>query len=304
MTRTAITLFAGAAVMTASAPARLPIQVAGKLPGQVTGQSVAIASRRGWQPAAQVDTPGLNGSALIDGRIVGATIGPARVRRAYRAIESRPGSVLEQSTIAGIVGTDLQRDGIRLRTANNVVIRDFDLAMRAEPQRGKNLPEGIAITAGRDITIRNGRVRGFRMAEGRGYTNGDGIATEGETQGRMLDVSSTDNSDGGFDVKGTWQLDRLVSERNARDYRFWNTVSAGTITANGWRSAAVWAGKGAKVRIEHLIATNDSPAPLLIVAGGTDVEIVRCTLTRPAGAQVVKSEGSNNNVRLGPGCQR
>lgn len=269
---------------------------------QEPGRSASITSGRQWRPAKPMDTPDLNGSAVIEGTVSGATIGPATVRRAYRAVESRPGSVLERSTIVGIVGTDLQRDGIRLRTANDVVIRDFDLTMRAQPQQGKNLPEGIAITAGRGIVIRNGRVRGFRMVEGRGYTNGDGIATEGETQGQVADMTSSDNSDGGFDIKGTWQLDRLVAERNGRDYRFWNRVTAGTLSANGWRSAAVWAGKGATVRINHLIARNDTVAPLLIVAGGADVAIARCTLTRPAGAQVVKSEGSNNHVRLGPGC--
>lgn len=288
-----IWLIVGAAISTC-APAQTPP------PSPVHQATIASAQR--WNPSGVVDAPGQNGAALIDGQVTAATIGPAVVRSAYRAIESRRDSVLEKSTIAGIVATDLQRDGIRLRTANDVIIRDFDLTMRAEPQKGKNLPEGIAITAGHDIVIRNGRVRGFRMVSGRGYTNGDGIATEGETQGRIANVSSTNNSDGGFDLKGDWQVDDLVSEQNGRDYRFWNTITAGTLTANGWSSTAVWAGKGARVRIEHLIATNTTLAPLLIVAGGTDVTIVRCTLSRPAGAQVVKSEGSNNKVTLGPGC--
>ncbi|MDJ0275589.1 right-handed parallel beta-helix repeat-containing protein [Sphingomonas sp. 2R-10] len=290
-----ISLIVGAAISTCAPAQTLPPSEA---------QPTRIASAQRWRPAGTVDTPGQNGAALIEGQVAAATIGPAVVRRAYRAIESRPDSVLEKSTIAGIVATDLQRDGIRLRTANDVTIRDFDLTMRAQPQRGKHLPEGIAITAGRNIVIRDGRVRGFRMVDGKGYTNGDGIATEGETQGRILNVSSGNNSDGGFDIKGDWRLDDLVAERNGRDYRFWNTISAGTLTANGWSSAAVWAGKGARVRIEHLIATNTTLAPLLIVAGGTDVTIVRCTLSRPAGAQIVKSEGSNNKVSLGPGCNR
>lgn len=281
--------------MSACAPAQTP--------SSTEAQPTAIPSARGWHPSGVVDAPGQNGAALIEGHVAATTIGPAVVRRAYRAIESRPDSVLEKTTIAGIVATDLQRDGIRLRTANDVVIRDFDLTMRAQPQRGKHLPEGIAITAGRNIVIRDGRVRGFRMVQGKGYTNGDGIATEGETQGRMLNVTASDNSDGGFDIKGDWRLDDLVAERNARDYRLWNRASAGTLTARGWTSAAVWVGKGGRVRIDHLIASNTTLAPLLIVAGGTDVTIVRCTLSRPAGAQVVKSEGSNNKVTLGPGCR-
>ena len=120
--------------MSACAPAQTP--------SPTQAQPSAIPSARGWRPSGVVDAPGQNGAALIEGRVAATTIGPAVVRRAYRAIESRPDSVLEKATIAGIVATDLQRDGIRLRTANDVVIRDFDLTMRAQPQPQRLLPEG------------------------------------------------------------------------------------------------------------------------------------------------------------------
>lgn len=247
---------------------------------------------------------GVNGAARVRQDAADITIGPVVVRDAYRAVETDAGVDTPRITIRGLTATGLTRDGIRLRTASGALIEDFDLTHADAPSTGEHLPQGIAITAGTGITIRNGRVARFRMQLLAGtYSNGDGIATEGGTSGTITDVLAQDNSDGGFDIKGNWTVDRLTAERNARDYRFWTEVAAGTITATGWTSGAVWVGKGARVRIEHLIATNATSAPLLIVAGSTDVEITRCTLSRPAGAPLVKSEGSNNRVVLGKGCR-
>lgn len=247
---------------------------------------------------------GVNGAARVRQDGADITIGPVVVRDAYRAVETDAGVDTPRIHIRGLKATGLTRDGIRLRNAPDAVIEDFDLSHADAPSTGTNLPQGIAISAGTNITIRNGRVSGFRMPVVPGkYTNGDGPATEGATSGTITNVVSEDNSDGGFDIKGTWTIDGTIARRNGRDYRFWNTVTAGMITADGWTSAAVWVGKGARVRIDHLIASNDNTAPLLILAGRTDVEIVRCTLSRPAGAPLVKSEGSNNRVVLGVGCR-
>jgi hypothetical protein len=269
-------------------------------------QAVFLTPGQTW-PAPVPPTiaaPGVNGAARVRADASDVTIGPVVVRDAYRAVETDAGVDTPRIRIRGLTATGLTRDGIRLRVAPGAVIEDFNLTHADAPSTGEHLPQGIAITGGDGITIRRGRVSGFRMPTTPGtYTNGDGIATEGATSGTIVDVAATDNSDGGFDIKGTWALDRLVSERNSRDYRFWGNVTAGTLTANGWSSAAIWVGKGGRVRVDHLIASNNNVAPLLIVAGSTDVEIARCTLDRPAGAALVKSEGSKNRVVLGAGCR-
>lgn len=269
-------------------------------------QAVFLTPGQTWPAPVPptITAPGVNGAARVRADASDVTIGPVVVRDAYRAVETDAGVDTPRIHIRGLKATGLTRDGIRLRNAPDAVIEDFDLQHADAPSTGTNLPQGIAITAGTNITIRNGRVSGFRMPVVVGkYTNGDGIAPEGGTSGTIVNVVSEDNSDGGFDLKGDWALDRTVSRRNARAYRFWNAVTADTITAEGWTSAAVWVGKGARVRIEHLIASNDNAAPLLIVAGSTDVSIARCTLSRPAGAPLVKSEGSGNRVVLGKGCK-
>lgn len=268
-------------------------------------QAVFLTPGQTW-PAPippTITAPGVNGAARLRVDAPDVTIGPVVVRDAYRAVETDAGVDTPRIRIRGLTATGLTRDGIRLRAAPGAVIEDFDLQHADAPSTGTHLPQGMAISSGAGITIRNGRVAGFRMPTEPGkYTNGDGIATEGGTSGTITGVTASDNSDGGFDIKGEWRLDDLVAERNGRDYRLWNSVTAGTLIANGWSSAAVWVGKGARVRIDHLIASNDSAAPLLIVAGSTDVEILRCTLSRPARAALVKSEGSKNVVKLGFGC--
>lgn len=272
----------------------------------LAAQAVFLTPGQTWPAPVPptITTPGVNGAARLRADAPDVTIGPVVVQDAYRAVETDAGVDTPRIHIRGLKATGLTRDGIRLRNAPDAVIEDFDLQHAVAPSTGTNLPQGIAITSGSNITIRNGRVSGFRMPVVPGkYTNGDGPATEGGTSGTIYNVVSEDNSDGGFDIKGTWTLDRTIARRNARDYRFWNVVTAGTITAEGWTSAAVWVGKGARVRIEHLIASNDTAAPLLIVAGSTDVVVTRCTLTRPIGAPLVKSEGSGNRVVLGEGCK-
>lgn len=282
----------------------LALMCAGLAASPLAAEQVRIRSGQIWQSPRMIEAPGMNGAVLLSGAIENATIGPVSVRKAYRAIETQKDATLRGVRIKGLRGTDLERDGIRLRVAEDVTISDFDLAMRAEPQSGRNLPEGIAIYEGRDIVIRDGKVRGFRMAVVKGrYTNGDGIATEGAVQGATIEnVVSSDNSDGGFDLKGRVMLDKLTSERNGRNYRFWHQASAGTITSVDPRGSHIWVAKGAVVKIDRLVARAGSPAPILTLDGGT-VEIGSCDLQVPKGTPMTRVESSGNKLKLGPGCK-
>jgi hypothetical protein len=286
-----------------AAPA-LALILSSLVPAPLAAEPARVRSGQNWQSRHVIDAPAQNGAVLLSGNVENATIGPATITRAYRAVETEKGAVLRDVRLTGLRGKDLDRDGIRLRVAENVTISDFDLAMRAEPQQGKNLPEGIAIYEGHNIVIRNGKVRGFRMVQVKDrYANGDGIATEGGVDGATIeDVVSSDNSDGGFDLKGRVSLDRVTSERNRRNFRFWHQATAGTITSIDPRGSHVWVGKGAVVRIDRLVARSTTSAPILTLDGGT-VEIGSCDLQVPAGTLMTRVESSGNQLKLGPGCR-
>ena len=270
-------------------------------------QSVDLRSGQSWPgaaaPVAQA-SPTTNGVVRILGPAEGVTIGPASVVGPYRAVETGKGAVLSRSRITGLTARDLQRDGIRLRDATDVEISRFDLAMRAEPQTGRNLPEGIAIYAGSGITIRDGTVSGFRMAtvEGR-YTNGDGIATEKASSGTILRVVSRNNTDGGFDLKGAWTIDVLTAEGNGKSFRFWNRIKAGTLTSVDG-GTAVHLARGADVTIERLVVRSSRPSTVIAVEGWVTLRVLACDLSGVAsGSQLVRYNERGNTISLGSTCR-
>lgn len=249
-----------------------------------------------------IDAPNVNGAVVLSGKVSGAKIGPVIVTRAFRAVEQRDGAVTGL-VIDGLTATDLQRDGIRIRQADGLTIANFTLRFRAAPQSGRNLPEGIAIYAGKGIVIRNGVIDGFRMVTKAGaYTNGDGIATEpGVTDALIEDVTSSNNSDGGFDLKGTVRLDRLTAIGNKRNYRFWGNITAGTLTSQDPTGASIAITRGTVVVIDKLIVRQKTLAPILILDGGT-LTIKACDIQAPAGTKLSKVESAGSVVTLGPGC--
>jgi hypothetical protein len=178
--------------------------------------------------------------------------------------------------------------------------------MRDRPQVRPHLPEGIALLSGRNITIANGNVAGFRMVSRPGqYTNGDGIAAEWPVRNlQITNVEANDNSDAGFDLKSSQtRLDRLTASRNSRNYRFWGEASAGRLTSIDPRNAHVWVGKRGTVRIDHLVARSRNKVPLLRLEAGAKVEIGRCSLSVPPNTPVVAG-GPAARLKLGPGCRK
>lgn len=264
---------------------------------------MSLGSGERWSPRGSVRLQGVNGAVLFRGVVTGATVGPARVEGAYRAVESARNSAVSQSRITGLVATGLERDGIRLRQADEVDIGGFNLLMRSEPQVAPHLPEGIAIVRGTNIAIHDGRVAGFRMARVEGkYTNGDGIALEGGVRGVTISrVTAENNSDAGFDLKSLdTRLHDTVARSNGRNYRFWGTGTATTITSEAPRGAHVWLGRRADWRISRLVVRSAAPHPIVQLEGPDSVLVIdRCDLNVPAGTPLVVGKGQ---VRLGPGC--
>jgi hypothetical protein len=243
----------------------------------------------------------------LKGDMANQVVGPMQVSGEYRVIESSKALRARNLLIRNIVATNLKRDGIRLRgDIDGAQVRDFNLQMSATPQVQGQLPIGIAVQSGRRITISDGVVRGFRMVEIPGnYTNGDGIATEREVHDLTIrGVVASDNSDGGFDLKSSeTKLDQLRSERNKRNYRFWSTVEAGTLTSIDPRGAHIWAAKSARVHIKRLVASSSTSAPLVLAEGGASVIIDSCELRLPPGTPRIKRESAGAQVQLGRGCE-
>lgn len=260
--------------------------------------------------APAISKPGLNGIIRFKKSAENVVIGPCVLNDGYRAIETDKGVVLKRLRINGLTSRGLWRDGIRLQRVEDCEIANFDLAMRAQPQTGEHLPEGIAIYAGSNILIRDGIVSGFRMAPeidpktGKlRYENGDGVAVEADVTGLVIrNVVSRGNSDGGFDLKPDCELDELTAEGNGKGFRFWRKAVAGLLTSvnNG---APIHLAKGSSLVVERLVARADKPGPVVIVEGGAALVIKSADLTgMPKGSTLIQYNGRGNNITLGDGC--
>lgn len=73
------------------------------------------------------------------------------------------------------------------------------------------------------------------------YTNGDGFNQEPQVYHVTYrrDVS-TDNRDGGFNLRVQVRLGNLVVEHNSRSYRFWNDITAWTLTSKDLAGSHIW----------------------------------------------------------------
>lgn len=246
----------------------------------------------------------------IKGTVENAFIGPVQIEGAKFGVFTESGAIVRNLSIANLYATELQREGIRLRgTVNKVNIRDFNLKMRAQPQVSPDLPVGITLYEGQNITISDGVTSGFQMAYVPGtYTNGDGISSERLVDSLLIErVTSTDNSDAGFDLKSTnTVLNDTRAERNKRNYRFWGTVRTGTITSvdpiYSSSAAHVWAGNGAEVYIAKLVVQSSNMSPVLYLEGAKSVTIGECVLNVPAGTVFLKG-GTGTVMNFGPGCK-
>lgn len=241
----------------------------------------------------------LNGAIRFRASIADAVVRDRWIDGAYRAVETDKGVATPRILIDGLKGTNLARDGIRLRDAPGTIIRNFDLRHAPTENVGDELPEGIAIGKGTGILIKDGYVEGFRGAAPNGYPNGDGIATEGGTSGIIRRVTACNCSDGGFDIKGVWELDECRSEGCGKGFRFWHDITAGTLYTN--RTIHILA--GAKVRIRKLVAYGPKPFPLLTAEGDATVVVDAWDVSGMApGWARVQANAGGNSITFGAGC--
>jgi len=202
------------------------------------------------------------------------------------------------------------RAGIRVRgNASGIVIRNGTLSNRGVT-KGGDLPVGIDIAG----TVHNVLIEGVTSSNNRmvvvakKYTNGDGFSQESQVYGVTYrrDVA-TDNSDGGFDLKGQAHLEDLVAERNGRNYRFWNDITATTLTSKDPSGAHVWLNaKGPQTTvIDRLVVSSTTMAPVLRIENThpVSIEVKECVIAVPPGT-LLQWGGKTAKVTWGKNCSR
>jgi hypothetical protein len=293
-------MFAASAIPEAACPKRTASET-----GSQMYREVPLANRAAWPG---IDNITVNGGRAISakGRVESSTVGPVNVKGAYSAFYTDDPSEIRNIFISNINISESQREGVRLRgNVDTVTVCNFSIRMRAQPQSGTHLPGGIPVYNGKNILIQDGTISGFKMTPVEGeYTNGDGISSERPVDHLTIRrVTSTDNSDGGFDLKSdhTYLYD-TVAGRNFRNYRFWTRVTAGTIRSFDPVQAHIWVGAGAEVVIDRLVAKSSTPVYVLwLDPEAKSVTIRSCDLDVPAGTRFFK-KGSKAQLNLGPGC--
>ncbi|MDI1296695.1 MAG: right-handed parallel beta-helix repeat-containing protein [bacterium] len=240
----------------------------------------------------------------MKGNISYSTIGPVQIIGAKQSIYFDTAAVVRNLDIANLTVTDTTREGIRIQgDVNGVTVKNFSLKQVAKPTVAPDLPTGIAIHSGTNIQISDGSASGFQMVS-TGYPNGDGISAEGGVSNLTISrVTASDNSDGGFDLKyNNTLLYDLTAERNFRNYRFWSSVKASTLTSVDAANAHIWAGGSADVVIEKLVVKSTTKAVILYVDGAKSVKINACELNVPKGTKLIYKATASSVVILGPGC--
>jgi len=255
--------------------------------------------------ALLITTPALAGPARP--LKPGTVITKAKNLTSYRYIDA-----LTEASGLRMDGFQLRYDraGIRLRgDAHDIVIRNGSMATKRETT-GSDLPVGIDLAGTvHDVLIEGVTASGHRMQPVlKKYTNGDGFSQEaGVYRVTYRRDVSTNNSDGGFDLKGQARLEDLIAERNGRNYRFWNDITATTLTSKDPSGAHVWlnAKVPQNVTIDRLVVLSTTIAPVLRIENAfpVSVTIKECVFAVPRGT-LLQWGGKSATVKWGRNCLR
>jgi hypothetical protein len=237
----------------------------------------------------------------------GTVITNARNLTSYRYVDAKDEATgLRMDRFALKYG----RAGIRLQgNAHDIVIRNGLMTTKGITS-GSDLPVGIDLGGTvHDVLIEDVTTTGHRMVYvPKKYTNGDGFSQEAQVYRVTYrrDVS-TDNSDGGFDLKGQARLEDLVAERNGRNYRFWNDITASTLISREPSGAHVWLNAKAPqtVVIDRLIVSSRTTAPVLRIENtyAVTITVKECVIAVPAGT-LLQWGGKAARVTWGKNCTR
>ena len=202
---------------------------------------------------------------------------------------------------------------------SSVLIEDVYVdAERPNTETGK-VPEGIALSGktptdtGNNTIIRRAYIKGIRSKfETNKFENGDAFAVERGYRNVVIEDSYGGwNSDAGFDIKSpTAHLDRVISEGNRRNFKFWANQSHGTLTSidpgqpGSGASAHIQLlgspGLVQTMRIDRLVAVSSNKTPVFVVEGGKwIIEVASCDFKVPTGTPILLGAGE---LKVGPGC--
>ena len=194
-----------------------------------------------------------------------------------------------------------RKRGIYIRgQSHDITIRDGVIRGSGINTSHGDIPVGIGINGGHDITIARVEVSGFQSDDGSRYPNADGISCERiDANITIRDAFLHDNTDGGLDCKATnVTLDRVTSARNRYGFRLWGSGRAGALTAEGNRNAAVQIKATTQWTIDrlNLIGPAGSHGDVEVNEPGGHLSIASCS--RP-----ITVNGEGGQITLGPSCR-
>lgn len=199
----------------------------------------------------------------------------------------------------------VDRYGWQFLKSKNVTLDGVKVTHR-RVNSGGDLPAAVAIVGGSNITVRNFEFRNFQMVAVKGkYTNGDGADCDNRDVTGVVfeDGITTDNSDAGLDLKCEVTVNRVTSERNYRNFRFWGKMKGGTLTSRNPRNAHVWFSSGAKGVVDTLIAEGDTGAPVFASEPPkTDLTFNNCRYNFGVPTKVFGTKGQVPGLKVGPSC--
>jgi hypothetical protein len=258
-----------------------------------------------------------NGLVRVSAPIDGLVIRNLRVSDVYRVLENGgTAASLRHLDMEHVHATGVRRGLARIRFDSGPgEIRDSS-AIFAGPQLSPHLPAGIAFDGtAHDWLIERVVIRGAQMTmETRDYWNGDGFSTErGNARIRFVGCEAYDSTDAGFDLKGSegW-LDRTMAGGNGRNYRFWSTTEAGTITSLSpvkrggmGKPAHVWIQGSVTnppvIHIRKLIVHSDNMTPIVTIENGAATVIIDdYDIQVPVGTMVEYGGNKGNVWNWGP----
>jgi hypothetical protein len=227
-------------------------------------------------------------------------------------------------TVRRVAMIDNGPGGLRFRGASSGTIADVTIAATRPNTDCSKVPEGIALAGkgatdvGGPWTISRVRITGIKTV-GCSFLNGDGLAIErGYRDIVVTDAYFGFNSDAGADVKSpTARLDRVVSEGNRRNYKFWASQDHGTLTSidpgqpgSGAPAHIQLQGNRAVTRTMHiarLIVRSTNTTPIFQIENGAwDVTVDACDIAVPAGTKMLAGAQAlvrASRLTLGIGCR-
>lgn len=277
-----------------------------------------LRSGETWGNRSVVAPPDLNGVVRVTGLVSNVTVQGLRVDGSYRVIENlKTNAAATNFVIRDVHAVNVRRGLLRIDGDSSGVLENSSVVFAPEPQVPPHLPSGLQFQGtAHDWVIRNVTVSGaqMQMAPDR-YWNGDGFTAERGTRNfKLINVTSDDNTDSGFDIKGeNFWLDNVSASRNTRNFRFWTSMRIGTITVGdtlkrGGRSgtAGIWV-LGSQtnpptIDIQRLVVRMTKPEAIFAVQDGpANIRVGSCDIQAPPGTRLIRA-GVLGKMDLGPGC--